>query len=848
MKQLRALALILLPMLGLPEFTSAQCTLTNATGCVCATAGQTNCDLLPDMTISWKGLESYGSYGGPSEYAQNNATNPGRLRVTGSTPNIGNGPLNVRGVNRNGYRFFLCGNEVDSIYDPGATNDYVPCADAKQLILQRIYHKNGNAMSFTERFAGTMTYHPTHNHNHVDDWATFSLRSEVPGEPNALNWPIVGTGAKVGFCLMDYHSCSASIANGHCRTSQQYLGGTALNSTSNFPNYGLGGGSYNCSQVSQGITVGYTDVYWEELDGMWINIPPGTCNGNYWVVMEVDPRNNFIEENENNNWTAVPVTLTQQVPGGGPFASITASGATTTCAGTPLSLTAAFGTSYAWSNGATTRTITPTASGTYSCTITGNCGTDAASTSVTFLNAATPVGTGAQIPGPGQATLQATGSNVHWFDAASGGGELGTGNQFTTPTITSTTTYWAENWMVQAGLSGYTGKSNNSGGGGYGTHDQHLVFDTFRPCKLRSVKVYAQSAGNRTFQVLNAAGALVTQTTVNVPNGESRVTLNLDLPLATNMRLKVTTTYIDMYRNTGGTAYPYTINNLVSVKTSSAGNQYYYYCYDWDVAEPNITCTSSRVPVVAQVASGVVVNVKAFLEGPYVTANGMMADSLRVNGLIPLLEPFTAMGFTQGGGGGGETMPASMLTTTGSNAIVDWVLVELRDATTPSTIVATQSALITRSGNVVSANGSPVRLSVQNGNYHVALRHRNHLGVMSSTPLSLSATATVLDLSLTTTPTWGTAARKTKGTVQTLWAGEVVRDGKIMYTGAGNDRDPMLVTIGGSVATNVANGYLHDDLNLDGRVKYTGAANDRDMILVNIGGTIATSIRLQQLP
>jgi len=76
----------------------------------------------------------------------------------------------------------------------------------------------------------------------------------------------------------------------------------------------------------------------------------------------------------------------------------------------------------------------------------------------------------------------------------------------------------------------------------------------------------------------------------------------------------------------------------------------------------------------------------------------LMADSLRVNGLIPLSEPFSAMGFTQAGGGGGEVMPASMLTTTGNNAIVDWVLVELRNASVPATIVATQSALITRSG------------------------------------------------------------------------------------------------------------------------------------------------------
>jgi len=39
-----------------------------------------------------------------------------------------------------------------------------------------------------------------------------------------------------------------------------------------------------------------------------------------------------------------------------------------------------------------------------------------------------------------------------------------------------------------------------------------------------------------------------------------------------------------------------------------------------------------------------------------------------------------------------------------------------------------------------------------------------------------------------------------------------------------------------------------EDANLDGQVKYTGASNDRDPILVNIGGTVPTNTRVQQLP
>jgi len=39
-----------------------------------------------------------------------------------------------------------------------------------------------------------------------------------------------------------------------------------------------------------------------------------------------------------------------------------------------------------------------------------------------------------------------------------------------------------------------------------------------------------------------------------------------------------------------------------------------------------------------------------------------------------------------------------------------------------------------------------------------------------------------------------------------------------------------------------------EDVNLDGVVKYTGAANDRDVVLSTIGGTTPTAVRLEQVP
>jgi hypothetical protein len=46
----------------------------------------------------------------------------------------------------------------------------------------------------------------------------------------------------------------------------------------------------------------------------------------------------------------------------------------------------------------------------------------------------------------------------------------------------------------------------------------------------------------------------------------------------------------------------------------------------------------------------------------------------------------------------------------------------------------------------------------------------------------------------------------------------------------------------------VTSGYASTDVNLDGLTKYAGVINDRDLILVNIGGLVVTHVRHAQLP
>jgi subtilisin-like proprotein convertase family protein len=302
--------------------------------CICP-GGAAGCDLLPDMTSSAK------------EILLNHNEVPGALYISNATPNIGYGPIDIFGI--------------DSCYC-GTT--LVPCNticpngdDIQHVVKQRIYQKRpGNdTLSYYDRTAGLMTYHATHGHLHVDHWANYTLRVAT-ANPDATTWPIVGTGVKQSFCLINLGTCSGNP--GECVDNN---GNPVLTAPNNNLGFHTGCG------LTQGIYPGNYDVYSLSLNDP---IPlVNVCNGNYYIVSITDPENNFIESDETNNWVAVPITLTQQSAA----LTITPSGPTSICQGGSVTLTANIASNYLWSTGATTQSITVSAAGTY--TVSSNCGT-----------------------------------------------------------------------------------------------------------------------------------------------------------------------------------------------------------------------------------------------------------------------------------------------------------------------------------------------------------------------------------------------------------------------------------------------------------------------------------------
>jgi PKD repeat protein len=148
--------------------------------------------------------------------------------------------------------------------------------------------------------------------------------------------------------------------------------------------------------------------------------------------------------------------------------------------------------------------------------------------------------------------------------------------------------------------------SNNTSTGGYFTNSNShgLYFNCEEEVTLKSVKVYANSAGNRTITLRDGADNVVESQTVFIPNGESRVELDMVIPQGDNLKLMGPGTpnlWRDGAQNAPTLPYPFEVGDVISITGNSANNlRYYYYFYDWEV-EKSSGCESQKIPVTAHI-------------------------------------------------------------------------------------------------------------------------------------------------------------------------------------------------------------------------------------------------------
>jgi hypothetical protein len=181
-----------------------------------------------------------------------------RLRFTSSLGNIGNGPIEVR-PNQNHPCPAGQHNSTQIIYrDANKNGRYNPTKDTK----------------ITRHRAGCMIFHPQHNHWHFKASARYALL-----DPSKEGRVVVSARRKVSFCLRD--SARLPARYGTWTYKERYG---------------------HCTRTSpQGISIGWMDVYQSFLAGQSLKLPKNLKNGLYCMETTVDPIDQLVESNNDNN-------------------------------------------------------------------------------------------------------------------------------------------------------------------------------------------------------------------------------------------------------------------------------------------------------------------------------------------------------------------------------------------------------------------------------------------------------------------------------------------------------------------------------------------------------------------
>ncbi len=212
--------------------------------------------------------------------------------------------------------------------------------------------------------------------------------------------------------------------------------------------------------------------------------------------------------------------------------------------------------------------------------------------------------------GFGSVTLTANGSagtQVSWYETATGGDPVATNTaSFTTPNISATTTYYAQSFATPViSTVGPVSPSAVPGTIATGTISWDVIFDVTQPVTLYSVDVYPLTAGQTsTLRLYNSAGTVlqsVTYTTT-VAGGSTPQTIPVNgaigwsIPIGSDYFIEADALPSGgLTRNTSGASYPYNAN-AISIVGNGFSSAYYMYYYNWQYAS---SCGSSPRTAVA---------------------------------------------------------------------------------------------------------------------------------------------------------------------------------------------------------------------------------------------------------
>ena len=188
--------------------------------------------------------------------------------------------------------------------------------------------------------------------------------------------------------------------------------------------------------------------------------------------------------------------------------------------------------------------------------------------------------------------------NVVWYDTINGGIPVFSGENFFTPEIPLTTTWYVANgYLEKVGLP-----ENDFSSGNFDTAlEGYLTFDAHESFTLGSVKVYAQNLAARLFQIRDSADSILQGTIVLINPGESIVDLQFQIEPGIGQKLYVSNLN-GLFQQTSGVNYPLSYPGWLDITGSSDGDSVYKYFYDWIIFKEG---ECPRTPITVETLPGV---------------------------------------------------------------------------------------------------------------------------------------------------------------------------------------------------------------------------------------------------
>src|SRR5690554_6563902 len=219
-----------------------------------------------------------------------------------------------------------------------------------------------------------------------------------------------------------------------------------------------------------------------------------------------------------------------------------------------------------------------------------------------------------------QATGGGTGDNIYWYDAATGGNLVGQGTEFTTPNLTTTTSFWASEVLLADGQGVATGQAKLTPDTTTGyTQNAGLEFVATDSFTIVDVEAYSNAVNGTSIPSLELQDAsgnvLQSISNVPIPNGgvgvnavPFTITLSFNVPGPGTYRLIATGgSFSSLLRDSGASnaQFPHNVGDVAvvtqGVLTNNPTTTSYYYFYNWTVSSGLVLCESDRMEAVALV-------------------------------------------------------------------------------------------------------------------------------------------------------------------------------------------------------------------------------------------------------